>query len=155
MLKIKIIAVGNLKEKFFKEATDEYLKRINKFAKIEIKEVPECSTSSSISIEKIKEIESQNVLKEFDGYVVLLDKVGKNISSEEFADFFDKLQVNGTSKVCFAIGGSYGFTEDIRNRADMILSFGKMTFPHQLMRVVLVEQIYRAMTINGRIQYHK
>ena len=155
MLKIKIVAVGNLKEKYFRDATLEYLKRIQKFAKIEVKEVPECSTSSAISIDKIKEIESKNVEAELDGFIVLLDKEGKNFSSEELAEFFDKKQTQGISKICFAIGGSYGFSDEIKKRADMVLSFSKMTFPHQLMRVVLLEQIYRAFTIINKVQYHK
>ena len=155
MLKIKIVAVGTLKEDYFRAATNEYLKRIQKFSSINVKEVPEQSTSSAISIEKIKEIESKNVESELDGYVVLLDKGGKNLSSEEFAEFFDKKQTQGISKITFAIGGSYGFSESIKKKGDLILSFGNITFPHQLMRVVLVEQIYRAMTINNKVNYHK
>ena len=155
MLKIKLVVVGNLKESYFREMTNEYLKRIQKFAKIEVKEVPEQSTSSAISIEKIKEIESKNVLNEIEGFSVLLDRNGENLTSEEFASFFNKKQIQGVSKITFVIGGSYGISEEVKDRFDMLLSFGKMTFPHQLMRVILVEQIYRAMTILNKVQYHK
>ena len=155
MLKIKLVVVGNLKESYFREMTNEYLKRIQKFAKIEVKEVPEQSTSSAISIEKIKEIESKNVLNEIEGFSVLLDRNGENLTSEEFASFFNKKQIQGVSKITFVIGGSYGISEEVQDRFDMLLSFGKMTFPHQLMRVILVEQIYRAMTILNKVQYHK
>lgn len=155
MLRIKIVAVGGLKESFWKSAIDEYIKRLGRFVKVEIREVSEFQSSSKTTPDKIREMESKNIESALDGFVVALDKEGENFSSEDFAKFFELKKIEGVSKICFVIGGSYGFDESIRSRANLILSFGKNTYPHQLMRVVLLEQIYRAMTIINKIEYHK
>lgn len=155
MQRIKIVAVGGLKEDFWKSAVDEYIKRLGRFVRIEIREVAEFQSSSKTTPEKIREVESKNIEAALDGFVVALDKEGENFSSEDFAKFFELKQIESVSKICFVIGGSHGFDERIRNRANLILSFGKNTYPHQMMRVILLEQIYRAMTIINKIEYHK
>ena len=138
MLRIKIVAVGNLKEKYFVDAVKEYSKRITPFAKLEICEIQEAN-SSITNIEQIKTIEGQKILSELDGFVVALDSGGKQLSSVELAEFLKEKAVS----------------DEVKARANFVLSFSKMTFPHQLMRVVLLEQLYRAETILNNIKYHK
>lgn len=155
MIKIKIIAVGGLKEKYWKQAIDEYTKRLSRFAKIEIVEVAEYSSGSFATGDITRKKEAELIKPELSGYTFVLDSGGKNISSTEFARLLDTRQVSGDSKFCFVIGGSVGLDESVKKSADFLLSFGKMTYPHQMMRVVLIEQIYRAMTISANITYHK
>ena len=154
MQRIKIVAVGNLKEKYFVDAVKEYSKRITPFAKLEICEVQEAN-SSFTSIEQIKRVEGQKILAELDGFVVALDSTGKQLSSVGLAEFLKDKAVKGISKICFVIGGSVGLSDEVKEKANMILSFSAMTFPHQLMRVVLLEQLYRAETILNNVKYHK
>ena len=155
MQKINIVAVGNLKEKYWQEATGEYIKRLNRFASVEIKEVPEFSGASRASIDQIKKAECDEIEKRTSGVVVAMDKSGKQLTSEEFAKFIDNLYSGGAKSISFVIGGSNGLTDEFVKKADHAISFGKITFPHQLMRVVLLEQIYRAETILNNIAYHK
>lgn len=155
MQKINIVVVGNLKEKYWKDACDEYLKRLSRFAKVEIKEVQEFYALSKLSTEQIKERECAEVKKHLSGYVVALDKQGKLCSSEEFASDIEKAFSRGTGSIDFVIGGSYGLTQEFVASANSVISFGKVTYPHQLMRVVLLEQLYRAETILNNIAYHK
>ena len=154
MLRIKIVAVGNLKEKYFVDAVKEYSKRITPFAKLEICEIQEANSSIS-NIEQIKNVEGQKILSELDGFVVVLDSGGKQLTSPELAEFLKEKAVSGVSKISFVIGGSVGLSDEVKTRANYVLSFSKMTFPHQLMRVVLLEQLYRAETILNNIRYHK
>ncbi len=149
---IKIICIGKLKEKYLIDAIDEYTKRINKFTKINIIELPD----ENYDITKTLIKEKDSILKYINerDYIVTLDIEGKNISSLEFARKIDEILVN-YSNICFIIGGSYGLHEDIKNKSNFSLSFSKMTFPHQLFRVMLVEQIYRAYKINNNESYHK
>ena len=154
MLRIKIVAVGNLKEKYFVDAVKEYSKRITPFAKLEICEVGEAN-SSFTSVDQIKKVEGQKLLSELDGFVVALDAKGKQLDSVELAEFLKEKAVQGVSKICFVIGGSVGLSDEVKNRANMMLSFSAMTFPHQLMRVILLEQIYRAETMLNNVKYHK
>lgn len=152
-MNIKLLAVGNLKDKYYLAAFKEYEKRISAFAKLEIKELKEQTHLGSVPL--IIEKESEDILKNADGYIVLLDISGKNISSEQLASEISRLQVSGVSKFTFIIGGSYGVSEKVRQKANMRLSFSKMTFPHGLFRVMLAEQIYRAFQIQVGSPYHK
>ena len=159
-MKITLITVGKIKEKYFTDAIAEYAKRLSRYCKLEIVEVPDEKTpdGASESLEnQIKEKEGERILSKIsDGaYVVALAIEGKQLSSEELADKMEKWNVNGLSHLVFIIGGSLGRTPKVLNRADFKLSFSKMTFPHQLMRVVLLEQIYRSFRIRNNEPYHK
>lgn len=145
MQKINLICVGKIKEKFYRDALEEYLKRLSRFAKIEIREIAECRTL---------EEEAALILKNARGKTVALCIEGEKLSSEKFASFLKQLTDTG-SECSFIIGSSCGLAEAVKNSADMKLSFSDMTFPHQLMRVILTEQIYRAFMINGGGEYHK
>lgn len=149
---IKIICVGKLKEKYLIDAINEYTKRINKFTKIEIIEV----SDENYDLNKTLLKERDNILRYIDDkdYIITLDIEGKNISSIDFAKKIDELFIS-YSNICFIIGGSYGLHEDIKNKSNYSLSFSKMTFPHQLFRVMLLEQIYRSYKINNNESYHK
>lgn len=153
MLKINIICVGKIKEKFFIDAVNEYVKRLSKFCKLQICEVDEESREQNI--EKKIELESEKLEKEAKGFVVLLDRVKKEVSSEELSSMIEKLKNDGVSEISFIIGGSNGVSENFKKNANQCISFGKITFPHQLFRVVLLEQIYRAFTISSGLPYHK
>ena len=159
-MKITLITVGKIKEKYFTDAIAEYAKRLSRYCKLEIVEVPDEKTpdGASESLEnQIKEKEGERILSKISegAYVVALAIEGKQLSSEELADKMEKWNVNGISHLVFIIGGSLGLTPKVLNRADFKLSFSKMTFPHQLMRLILVEQIYRAFKINANESYHK
>jgi 23S rRNA (pseudouridine1915-N3)-methyltransferase len=153
-LQINIIAVGNIKEKFLKEACAEYLKRLQAYAKLTIIEVEE-ENKGNTSIRQQKE--GERILKKVasDSYIIVLAIKGKSFSSEKFADKINQLGTYGNSHLTFIIGGSDGLSSDILQKADLTLSFSEMTFPHQLMRVFLVEQIYRAFKIIRGENYHK
>jgi len=150
---IKIICVGKIKEKFFVNALDEYLKRLTKYTKLEIIEL---SDESVGSIEQIIDKESNKILDKIkdEDYITLLDIKGNLLSSEEFADKISFLE-SKYKNIVFIIGGSYGVNNKVKDKANMLLSFSKMTFPHQLFRVILLEQIYRAYRINNNESYHK
>lgn len=155
-MNVSIICVGKVKEKYIIEGINEFLKRIQSFAKMKIVELKEDGndTNRNISIEK----ESEDILKTMEklgGYNILLDIQGKNFSSEEMSEEIERLTVNGVSSINFIIGGSYGVAESVRKAVDMRLSFSKMTFPHQLMRLILSEQIYRWFSIIKNTKYHK
>lgn len=156
-MKINVVCVGNIKEKYYTDACDEYLKRLSKFHTINIIEVAEEKLGKNANagdIEKVKICESVRIEKQLKGHVVLLDIKGKSYTSEGFAKKLSDLQ-NIASTITFVIGGSFGVSDDLRNKCDDKLSFSAFTFPHQLMRVILVEQIYRATTILNNITYHK
>lgn len=157
---ISIVTVGKLKEKYLKQGIAEYVKRLNSYAKIEIFEVPDEKAPeelSEVEMEQVKQKEGERILAKIhqDTYVIALAINGKLKSSEELAENLDKLATYGKSKVAFVIGGSLGLSDEVLKRADEQLSFSKMTFPHQLMRLILVEQIYRAFRINRGEPYHK
>lgn len=160
-MKIKIIGVGKIKEKFFKAAIDEYLKRMKAYNDVEIIEVadePAAENLSQKEIEKVKEIEGERILAKIsdDDYLVSLEILGKQMASEEFARFIQNEMLEGFGRnLVFVIGGSNGLSKAVSNRANYKLSFSKMTFPHQLMRVILLEQIYRAFRIINNHPYHK
>jgi len=157
---ITIISVGKLKEKYLKMGIDEYAKRLSSYAKIDFVEVPDEKAPESLSnadMEIVKRKEGERILAKIsDGtHVVALALDGKMKSSEELAEGLEKLATYGQSKVAFVIGGSLGLHEDVLKRANEKLCFGRMTLPHQLMKLVLVEQIYRSFRIMKNEPYHK
>ena len=159
-MNITIITVGKLKEKYLKQGIDEYLKRLTAYAKVEIIELPDekaPETLSDVEMLQIKDKEGERILSKInpDAHVIALAIEGKMKTSEELADTIDKLGTYGKSKITFIIGGSLGLSQEVMKRADEALSFSKMTFPHQLMRLILVEQIYRAYRIIRDEPYHK
>lgn len=159
-MNIDIIVVGSIKEKYYTDAIKEYQKRLRPYANVEIIEVDEYKIPNNASDQEIKigmDKEMESILSKVKdkSYLISLAIEGKQISSEDFADKFMDLQVNGYPDVAFIIGGSYGMSEEIKRKSDMKLSFSKMTYPHQLMRVILLEQIYRAFRIIRNEPYHK
>ncbi|MET3507877.1 23S rRNA (pseudouridine(1915)-N(3))-methyltransferase RlmH [Halalkalibacter oceani] len=159
-MNITILAVGKLKEKYLKQGIAEYTKRLSAYAKLDIIEIPDEKAPENLSpadSELIKQKEGAKLLAKIppDAHVIALAIDGKMKSSEELADIIDKLATYGKSKVVFVIGGSLGLSEDVLKRADEQLSFSKMTFPHQLMRLILLEQVYRAFRILRGEPYHK
>ncbi len=160
-MNIKIIAVGKIKEKFYKEAIAEYAKRMGPYNSIEIIEVPDEMAPENLSdkeIEQIKDKEGEKILAKITDtdYVVSLEILGKQLTSEQFASFIQTEMAEGFGRdMVYIIGGSNGLSAEVSKRANYKLSFSKMTFPHQLMRVVLMEQIYRAFRIINGHPYHK
>ena len=160
MIKISIVCVGKIKEKFFRDAIDEYSKRLSRYSKLNIIEVADEMTpdgASAVWEDQIREKEGVRILAKLpqDALIVTLEIAGRNYSSEEFAAWIEDCSVRGKSHICFVIGGSLGLHNSVCKRADLALSFSKMTFPHQLMRVILCEQIYRAFRIIQHEPYHK
>lgn len=159
-MKITIVTVGKIKEKYLKDAIAEYSKRLSKYCKLEIIEVADEKTpdnASTVVEEQIRAKEAERILKyvKEDAYVITLEIHGKQLTSEELADKIERLGVQGTSHIMLIIGGSIGLGEEVLKRSDFALSFSKMTFPHQLMRVILLEQIYRSYRIISGEPYHK
>ncbi|MDF2067481.1 23S rRNA (pseudouridine(1915)-N(3))-methyltransferase RlmH [Bacillus sp. Cr_A10] len=159
-MNIQIISVGKLKEKYLKLGIDEYTKRLSSYAKIDLVEVPDEKAPENLSdadMEIVKKKEGERILAKIgaDTYVIALAIDGKMKSSEQLASDLESLMTYGKSKIAFVIGGSLGLHEEVLKRADEKLSFGKMTLPHQLMKLVLVEQIYRAFRIIKGEPYHK
>lgn len=159
-MKITLVTVGKIKEKYLEQAIAEYSKRLARYCKLEILQVADEKTPDGASAaveEQIKEKEGERILSQVrDGsFVIALAIEGKMMSSEELAQKMDRLAVEGTSQITFIIGGSLGLSRKVLERADFLLSFSKMTFPHQLMRVILLEQIYRSYRIITGQPYHK
>ena len=150
---IKIICVGKLKEKFWIDASLEYLKRISKYTKIEVIQIPDFKSDiPSIELEK----EKDKILSKIEDkdYIITLEIDGKELNSVEFSEKFEKIR-NLNANVTFIIGGSSGLHEEVKKKANFALSFSKFTFPHQLFRVILLEQIYRSFKIMNKETYHK
>lgn len=159
-MKITVITVGKIKEKYLKDAIAEYSKRLSRYCKLEILEVADEKTpdgASEIVEENVREKEGERILKliKEDAYVITLEISGKMLTSEELADRIETLGIQGKSHLVFVIGGSIGLGREVLRRSDYALSFSKMTFPHQLMRVILLEQIYRSYRIINGEPYHK
>ncbi|MBP5773634.1 MAG: 23S rRNA (pseudouridine(1915)-N(3))-methyltransferase RlmH [Eubacterium sp.] len=159
-MKITIVSVGKMKEKYFVDAIDEYTKRLSKYCKlnfIEVKDEKTKENASSVEEDIIKETEGKRILDKISdsSKVIALAIEGKKFSSEELAKEIETLRVSGVSDLTFVIGGSLGLHKSVLDRADMLLSFSDMTFPHQLMRVILLEQIYRTFRIINNEPYHK
>jgi 23S rRNA (pseudouridine1915-N3)-methyltransferase len=155
-MKISILAVGKLKEKYWKEALAEYVRRLSAFAKVEIIELLDRDASGG-SPRQVTELEGADILKNLpaDSYVIALDSRGKVLSSEALSAHIDELKLRGKSKITFVIGGSNGLSGAVFERSDESLSFGAVTWPHNMMRVMLAEQIYRACAISANHPYHK
>lgn len=159
-MKITIIAVGKIKESYFREAVNEYVKRLGRYCRLEIVECADEKTPDTASAhmeEQIREKEADRILKQLkeDAYVIALALDGKKLDSVMLSDKIDQLGIDGKSHIQFVIGGSLGLHSSILKRADFSLSFSDMTFPHQLMRVILLEQIYRSYRIIEGAPYHK
>lgn len=159
-MKITILTVGKVKEKFYRQAIEEFEKRLSRYCKLEIIEVQDEKTpdrASEVEEMQIKEKEGQRLLKYIreDAWVCALAIEGKMLDSVELSQKMEQIGVGGTSHMIFVIGGSLGLAEEVLKRADFKLSFSRMTFPHQLMRVILLEQIYRAYRIMQGEPYHK
>jgi 23S rRNA (pseudouridine1915-N3)-methyltransferase len=157
---ITIVTIGKLKEKYLKQGIDEYLKRLSIYAKVEVIELPDEKAPENLSeteMEQVKEKEGERILGKIsdDTHVIALAIEGKMKSSEQLAKDLDQLATYGKSKVAFVIGGSLGLSKAVMKKANDTLSFSKMTFPHQLMRLILLEQVYRAFRINRGEPYHK
>ena len=156
-MKINVVVVGSIKDKFYVDACNEYLKRLSKFHSVSVIEVEEEKLPKNYSdkdILKVKEKEGLRLEKNFKGYVILLDVKKDMLSSEELAVKIEKL-AQSYDTITFVVGGSFGVSDYIKSKVDYAISFSKMTFPHQLFRVMLLEQIYRAATITNHITYHK
>lgn len=159
-MKIKIVTVGKLKEKYLKDGIAEYSKRLSRFANLEMIELADEKTpdrASDAENQKILELEGTRILSKIGDrdFVIVLAIEGKILSSEEFSKQLEQAPINGFSTLTFVIGGSLGLSSQVKKRANLSISFGRLTLPHQLMRLVLVEQIYRAFTIQQGSPYHK
>ncbi|HIY55968.1 MAG TPA: 23S rRNA (pseudouridine(1915)-N(3))-methyltransferase RlmH [Candidatus Dorea merdavium] len=159
-MKITLITVGKIKEKYLKDGIAEYSKRLSRYCKLEIIEVADEKTpdqASETMEEQIRDKEGERILKYLkdDMYVITLEIDGKQLSSEELADKMAALGLQGKSHIAFVIGGSIGLGREVLKRSDYALSFSKMTFPHQLMRVILLEQVFRGYRIINGEPYHK
>ena len=159
-MKITIVCVGKIKEKFYRDALAEYTKRLSRYCSLTITEVADEKTKEQASETEcaiIKDREGERILKSIrdDGYVIALAIDGKTLDSVELSEKIDKLGLSGKSNVYFVIGGPLGLSDAVMKRADYKLSFSRMTFPHQLMRVILLEQIYRSYRIINHEPYHK
>lgn len=159
-MKITILTVGKIKEKYLKDAIAEYAKRLSRYCKLEIVEVADEKTienASQVLETQIRDKEAERLMKYIreDAYVITLEIKGKQLTSEELSEKINQLGIQGKSHIIFVIGGSIGLGDEILKRSDYALSFSKMTFPHQLMRVILLEQIYRSNRIINGEPYHK
>lgn len=160
VMKITLITVGKIKERYLRDAAAEYVKRLGKYCKLEIIETADEKTpdhASETVEEAIRAKEAERILKYIreDAFVITLEIQGKQLSSEELAEKIETLGVQGKSHIIFIIGGSIGLGRDVLAKSDLALSFSRMTFPHQLMRVILLEQIYRSYRIIQKEPYHK
>ena len=159
-MKITSVCVGKIKEKFYRDALAEYTKRLSRYCSLSITEVADEKTkeqASDVECAIIKDREGERILKSIreDGYVIALAIDGKNLDSVELSKKIENLALTGKSNLYFVIGGSLGLSDEVMKRADYKLSFSRMTFPHQLMRVILLEQIYRSYRIINHEPYHK
>ena len=151
MMKIKIVCVGTIKEQFLKDAIEEYSKRLQKYCKLEIVETKQGKSDN----ENAKTEEYEEIRKNIEGYLCVLAIEGNPLTSNEFAKKISEIGVQGYSSITFVIGGSFGIDDRIKSQAKTLLSFSRMTFPHQLFRVLTLEQIYRAFNIINNTPYHK
>ena len=159
MFHITILAVGRLKEKYLAHGAAEYLKRLSAYARVEVVEVSDEGFAESLSpleLARVKEREGERLLKRLrqGNFLIVLDLRGKLFSSEEMAEILGKNALEGKGDITFIIGGALGLSQKVLERADLRLSFSRLTFPHQLMRIILLEQIYRWFKIHRREPYH-
>lgn len=157
MIAVSIVCVGKLKESYLREASAEYEKRLGRYCKFSVREVAEKQSDckSAAEIEAVKKVEGERLIAALGGgYTVVLDSRGREATSEELAELVRNV-AQKSSRLNFVIGGSYGLSDAVRSRADEVISFGRITLPHQLIRIVAQEQIYRAFTIVNNVAYHK
>jgi len=157
-MKITILCVGKLKEKYYLHAQDEYIKMTSRFARVQVVELADEPQARGVAAEeKAKEAEGRRILEKCPagGFLIACDPRGSHFTSEEFSAEISAVMTEGKGPLCFAIGGSHGLSEEVRRRANLLLSFSKMTLPHRLFRIVLLEQIYRAFKIMNNETYHK
>ncbi|MDE7208923.1 MAG: 23S rRNA (pseudouridine(1915)-N(3))-methyltransferase RlmH [Clostridia bacterium] len=156
-MNVRVVCVGKLKEKYLKDGIEEYAKRLSRFCKFEIVEVSEelLSDTSQKNIDNVKIAEGERIISKLKGYSIALDLKGKMLTSQELSAKISSLKQNGVSNLTFVIGGSYGLSPQVLDKCDFSLCFGAITYPHQLIRLVLTEQIYRAFMIEESSAYHK
>ncbi len=159
MLAINIVCIGKIKENFFKDAINEYSKRLSKYCNLTITELSDEKIPSKVNdkiIDNIKNIEGKKILEHLkkDSYIICLDLHGKQLSSEEFSSKIDSIALNYNSSITFIIGGTLGISNEVLNIANEKICFSKMTFPHQLIRIFLLEQLFRAFKISNNETYH-
>ncbi len=159
-MNIRLICIGKLKERFYSEAVKEFSKRLSRFCDLEIVELPDervADSPSPAEIERVKGIECRRIADKLSQseFVIALDPGGKQLSSEELSSALQDCMLRGHSRIAMLIGGSHGLTKELKSRADMVLSFSRMTFSHQIFRVMLLEQVYRAFKIMSGEPYHK
>lgn len=156
-MKVNVVCVGKIKEKYFTDAINEYAKRISRFADFRIIECAEFPVKNQSVSEVLQSVEKEGekILECVKGYVILTAIDGKTLDSVEISRLMSVKMTEGVSEITFVIGGSNGVSDDVKKRADFKISFGKVTYPHQLMRVILSEQIYRAFSIMNNLPYHK
>ena len=160
MLAINIVCIGKIKENFFKDAINEYSKRLSKYCNLTITELSDEKIPSKVNdkiIDNIKNIEGKKILEHLkkDSYIICLDLHGKQLSSEEFSSKIDSIALNYNSSITFIIGGTLGISNEVLNIANEKICFSKMTFPHQLIRIFLLEQLFRAFKIQNNEKYHR
>ena len=157
MIKVNVVAVGKVKEKYFADGISEYAKRLTRYCEFKMIEVSEENFTKFDEglVSTIKEKEAERILPHLKGYVVAMAIEGKKYTSEKFAKLIKDVADRGSGVITLVIGGSYGLSDRVKNRADELLSFSDMTFPHTLFRLMLTEQLYRAFSINGGSAYHK
>lgn len=159
-MNVQILAIGRVKEKYLVRGIEEYKKRMGRYGRLEITELKEESFTEPLSEKEIQDVlgrEGERILGELKPrtFVIALDRQGRELSSEQLAAEFERVALSGISQIAFVIGGSLGLDARVLQQANLVLSFSKFTFPHQLMRLILVEQIYRAFTIINTEKYHK
>lgn len=157
-MNIKLVVIGKLKEKYLRDGCDEYTKRLSKFCNLKIVELDEYKLPDKPSQKDIDNaliIESKNILKHCEGYIISMCIEGNQVSSEDLAKKFETVTLNGYGTITFIIGSSFGLDSSVKNKSDFKLSMSKMTFTHQIARMLLLEQIYRAFQINTNGKYHK
>ena len=154
MLKINLICIGDIKEKYFKEAIEEYSKRISRFAELKIIELKEHVAASKFETDVALKKDANEIKKHLKGHIIVLDLKGKMLASEDLSKKIEKISL-ASSEISFVIGASNGIHDEVKNMANEKISFSPLTFPHQLMRVIFLEQLYRAFTISNGIAYHK
>lgn len=157
-MKIELILVGKTSKSYFQDAIEEYVKRISRYISFDVKIIPDFKNSKNLSEKQIKELEGVAVLKQIDSsdYVVLLDDKGKSFTSKEMAIWLEQKQAQSIKKMVFVIGGAYGFSADVYTRTNEKISLSKLTFSHQIVRPIFLEQLYRCFTIiNGEPYHHE
>ncbi len=157
MIKVNVVAVGKVKEKYFADGISEYAKRLTRYCEFKMIEVSEENFTKFDEglVSTIKEKEAERILPHLKGYVVAMAIEGKKYTSEKFAKLIKDVADRGSGVITLVIGGSYGLSDKVKNKADQLISFSDMTFPHTLFRLMLTEQLYRAFSINGGSAYHK